>query len=888
MVKQQLEGWLFDVDDLGPEVALWVYTSDRRLLRLTDAFNLPLYVAGERARLKALASELERRGIIASVRWAERREIWSGANIEVLMLPVADSSVLPKLRRLAAERDREFTFYNCDIPAAQYYLYLKKLFPLCQLACEVDEAGRVLAMQATETDEIDEGLDYRLPDLRIVTMRGERMQPRSDKSRIVLECAGSATSVRFADGAQAIDSFNAFISEHDPDVILSERGDSLLFPALLRLGKREKRELLLDRDRVVTKRKIITEGRTYFSYGRVIYQGPSYPLFGRWHLDAGDSFIHRETRLDGLAELARLAKIPMQRLARTTPGSAMTSMEMDRAIAEEILVPWHKSEPESYKTALDLLVIDKGGLVFQPRPGAFERVAEIDFASMYPSIIVEHNISPETVLCGCCKNAAVPEAGYDICEKRRGLIPRTLAPLLERRRGYKRRMRTAASEREREMYDARQRAIKWMLVSCFGYLGYKNARFGRIEAHEAVTAFGREKLLKAKEIAEARGYRLLHALTDSLWLKREEMTESDIRMLCEEIKRATRIEISLEGIYNWIVFLPSKVKAERPVACRYYGVFADGRIKLRGLACRRSDTPQFIKDAQLELLAILSEAKTLAERAPLIGRATALLEARKGELERGAVASERLLVKRTLTKEVDDYAVETRTAVAARQLLDRGVEVHPGERVGYLITDARAADRSQRVRAEGGSEHIVYDRTEYVKLLEAAFAEVVAYVQVEDPPPSQATASTGGPTAAEIRDVFICHASEDKSAVVAPLVGALAAARISCWYDQAEIRWGDSVTGKVNEGLSISRYVIVVLSPAFLGKHWPEREMNAALNLEATTGEVKVLPLIVGSQDEVCNVLRRFPLLNDKLHLVWRGELNPIVTALEARLRRCR
>jgi DNA polymerase-2 len=60
-----------------------------------------------------------------------------------------------------------------------------------------------------------------------------------------------------------------------------------------------------------------------------------------------------------------------------------------------------------------------------------------------------------------------------------------------------------------------------MLVTCFGYLGYRNARFGRIEAHEAVTAFGREKLLQAKEICEEEGFELLHAITDSLWIRKE-------------------------------------------------------------------------------------------------------------------------------------------------------------------------------------------------------------------------------------------------------------------------------------------------------------------------------------------------------------------------------
>jgi DNA polymerase-2 len=720
MATRRLEGWLFDVDELGPQVALWVYTTAGHLLRLTDEFRPPIYVQGERAKLKRLASELERRGIISHVRWAEQREFWNGALIDVLEMHVADSSLMSRLRTFAATRDREFTFYNCDIPAAQHYLYLKKLFPLCRLACDIDNAGNVLEIDAT--DSLSE-TDYQLPDLRIMKMWGERMRPLNEHSCIHLECAGKSVRLKLADGARAIEAFNSFIECLDPDVILSERGDTVLMPALLSLVKREKIALMVDRDRVVTQRKIETEGRTYFSYGRIIYKGPSYPFFGRWHIDGNNSFIHRETALDGLIELARLARVPVQRMARTSPGSAMTSMQMDRAIADDILVPWHKSEPEAYKTALELLTVDKGGLTFQPKLGAFERVAEIDYASMYPAIMVQHNISPETVLCSCCQNSAVPEAGYNICEKRRGLIPRTLAPLLERRKRYKQLLR--AGDKEGDRYNERQTAIKWMLVSCFGYLGYKNARFGRIEAHEAVTAFGRDKLLRAKELAEARGYRMLHALTDSLWLKREEVNEADLLALCDEITQATQVEMSLEGIYKWIVFLPSKVNDARPVACRYYGVFADGKLKLRGLACRRSDTPPFIKEVQWELLAIIAKAVTLAEWLRMIEQAKVILQQRIGELERGEIDPARLLLKRTLTKELDAYTVETRTALAARQLEGAGVKVHPGERVRYVVKEAKAKDKSRRVHAEGIEPLPDYDAAEYVKLLLAAAVEIL-------------------------------------------------------------------------------------------------------------------------------------------------------------------
>ncbi len=96
-------------------------------------------------------------------------------------------------------------------------------------------------------------------------------------------------------------------------------------------------------------------------------------------------------------------------------------------------------------------------------------------------------------------------------------MPRTLKPILALREQLKARAKEVPPD-EAVQYKERQTALKWMLVTCFGYLGYKNARFGRIEAHEAVTAHGRDKLLTAKEISEAAGYTVLHGLTDCLWL----------------------------------------------------------------------------------------------------------------------------------------------------------------------------------------------------------------------------------------------------------------------------------------------------------------------------------------------------------------------------------
>ncbi|GAA5140005.1 hypothetical protein GCM10023213_21770 [Prosthecobacter algae] len=96
-----------------------------------------------------------------------------------------------------------------------------------------------------------------------------------------------------------------------------------------------------------------------------------------------------------------------------------------------------------------------------------------------------------------------------------------------------------------------------------------------------------------------------------------------------------------------------------------------------------------------------------------------------------------------------------------------------------------------------------------------------------------------------MRDLFISHASEDKDAFVRPLVQALVKVGVSVWYDEAEMTIGDKLTNKINEGLTKSRYGLVVLSPSFFSvkKTWPDREVNALFAMEDADGNSRVLPL---------------------------------------------
>ena len=149
--------------------------------------------------------------------------------------------------------------------------------------------------------------------------------------------------------------------------------------------------------------------------------------------------------------------------------------------------------------------------------------------------------------------------------------------------------------------------LKWMLVTCFGYTGYKNAKFGRIEVHEAITRRSREILMQTKDIAESMGFCVLHGIVDCLWVQGTAVDD-----LCAEVNRKTGLSVENEH-FDWIVFLP--LNDGFGAYNRYYGRMSDGSVKVRGIAARRHDTPEYIRTMQQEMLAIMATARTPAELA---------------------------------------------------------------------------------------------------------------------------------------------------------------------------------------------------------------------------------------------------------------------------------
>jgi DNA polymerase I len=465
----------------------------------------------------------------------------------------------------------------------------------------------------------------------------------------------------------------------DPDVILMPHADTWM-PRIQKEAQKHGLDMPFSRNGKYRQ----MDARSYWSYGRVEHKESALIPDGRILIDTEQSFVYQEGGLEGVLMAARLSGLPPNLASRFTPGTLISSYEVYEAVERGIAVPFRKSDPEMIRHISRLQAADRGGMMFQPAAGIYENVEEIDFTSMYPSIIVRANLSPETI-----------EHPY-----RAGFLPAALKPLLELRITTKRLKKT----------DPRLAGIdsilKWMLVTCFGYTGYKNAKFGRIEVHEGITARSRDILIRTKDIAEETGFTVLHGIVDCLWVQGSAVDE-----LKQKVENETGLLTEIEH-FNWIVFQP--MNDGSGAYNRYFGRLSDGSVKVRGIAARRHDTPDFVRSMQGRMLEVMADAESIAvlkdkkEEIRDIFRDTVR---RLPDSDPGALVINRRISRLT-------YAHRCLEGAAVQAYRDRGMEIAPGMKIGYIVRDAR------RYSVDTEWDAADFDLSYYHTLLEKAWEEI--------------------------------------------------------------------------------------------------------------------------------------------------------------------
>ncbi|MCX7831670.1 MAG: DNA-directed DNA polymerase [Actinobacteria bacterium] len=332
-----------------------------------------------------------------------------------------------------------------------------------------------------------------------------------------------------------------------------------------------------------------------------------------------------------------------------------------------------------------------GGYVIEPKPGLHENLAVFDFRSLYPSIIVSFNISPETLNCDCCKDSTmkhkVPEKEFWFCAERKGFISSCVEEVLKRRFELKEKLKNLKENEEGFSYTKEmQGALKVLANASYGYLAYSGARWYCRQCAESCAAFGRHFIKLAVSEAENFG-EVIYGDTDSLFLK-VDSKEKAIAFLNEINSSLPGImELELQGVYRKGIF--SFTREKKAAKKRYALVDSSNRLLVRGFEAVRKDWCELAKKLQMSVLRKVLDGK-IDEALSEVRDVVSKVKSRKVSLKDLSMVAQ-------LGKELDEYKQKTPHAVAARKLIDRGYDISKGEQIRYIIVEGSGsiADRAE-------------------------------------------------------------------------------------------------------------------------------------------------------------------------------------------------
>ncbi|MEM0001908.1 MAG: DNA polymerase domain-containing protein [Desulfurococcaceae archaeon] len=340
-------------------------------------------------------------------------------------------------------------------------------------------------------------------------------------------------------------------------------------------------------------------------------------------------------------EWSRLSYTPLSLMNNITIGKILTTIEALYARDRRILVDKTHGRREPWRTMRQLLINDRGGVVYQPKPGLYWNVCQVDFKSLYPSIMVKYNVSGETVdKTNCSRRTILPWTPHSVCFDEEGVVPASIKKLIYLKDLYDELFKKTGEH----IYEYRKKAIKWILVASFGYLGYRNSLFGSVMAHEVVTSTSREIMRQAKIVAEKEGYGVIHIIVDSIFVTGISSSE-ECEYLKEKIEKKTGFKAKVEAHYTWL-YIPRSLNYERSVANKYYGLLSDGSFKLKGIMAVRKDTPLLVKRAQLEALGKLMGTRSPLEMVSSIQGAHEVIDYYVEKLKRSQVDPYELIISR--------------------------------------------------------------------------------------------------------------------------------------------------------------------------------------------------------------------------------------------------
>lgn len=364
------------------------------------------------------------------------------------------------------------------------------------------------------------------------------------------------------------------------------------------------------------------------------------------------------------AQLSQISGLPLDQVMAASVGYRLEWRLMREAVKQNELVPNRRKGPEESYT---------GAIVLKPKPGLHENVAVLDFASMYPNIMVKYNVGPDTLVRPGEEYSpdevyVAPEVGHKFRKKPPGFFKKVLERFLKWRAELKAQLKKLPKgSPEYRLLDERQKAIKLLANASYGYMGWPNARWYCRECAEAVTAWGRQIIRTAIEIARKLGLEVYYGDTDSLFVSYD---PEKVKILESIIEKELGFDIKLEKVYKRVFFTEAKK--------RYVGLTEDGKIDVVGFEAVRGDWSDLAKETQARVAEIVLKTGSVDKAVEYVRKTIEALRSGKIDLKK-------LIIWKTLTRPPSMYEARQPHVAAALIMEKHGIKVTPGMKIGYVI-----------------------------------------------------------------------------------------------------------------------------------------------------------------------------------------------------------
>ena len=418
--------------------------------------------------------------------------------------------------------------------------------------------------------------------------------------------------------------------------------------------------------------------------------------------------------------LMRITRLSMEDLTRQGVSTWLQNLFYAEHRARGFLIPnpeyIQKLKGKASTTAMIKGKKYKGAIVVKPKPGVHFNVTVVDFASLYPSVIKKWNLSYETVKCGHpeCKNNLIPETPYWVCTKKVGIMALIIGLLRDLRVKYFKNAQKDKSLPEdlRNLYKIITDSLKIIINASYGVFGSEAFPLYCIPVAEATAAIGRFAITEAQKKCAEMEIEVIYGDTDSLFLKNP--NKDQIEEIVEWSEKDLQIELDIDKFYRYLALSDRKKN--------YLGVFSDGNVDIKGLSGKKRNTPRFIQDMFLDMVAELSKVKAPEDFVAAKEQIKNKIKNAIKKLEKSEYPLEDLAFQMTMSKDPDKYDKNVPQHVRAALLLEK--QLHKKMGSGDIIRFVKTKG-SEGVLPVELAKHSDVSIKKYKEQIESIFEQVL-------------------------------------------------------------------------------------------------------------------------------------------------------------------